>query len=119
MYAKYINKKRIEPAPVNYGGMSNFNKNSKAMLAAGYLPVVVVDLPSEEKPNIVYKLTETKIEQYSAPLTSEQLIAQYERYLNDTDWYVTRKAETGVEVPADVLEKRANARVEISNLRGD
>ena len=31
-------------------------------------------------------------------------------YLASTDWYVTRKAETGVEIPANVITKRAAAR---------
>lgn len=32
-------------------------------------------------------------------------------YLSNTDWYVTRKMETGVEIPLDVLTKRAEARL--------
>jgi hypothetical protein len=31
-------------------------------------------------------------------------------YLKSTDWYVTRQSETGVEIPAEVSEKRAAAR---------
>lgn len=31
-------------------------------------------------------------------------------YLADTDWYVSREAETGVAMPADVKAKRAEAR---------
>ena len=33
------------------------------------------------------------------------------QYLSSTDWYVTRKMETGVEIPLDVLTKRAEARL--------
>lgn len=32
-------------------------------------------------------------------------------YLNSTDWYITRKLETGVEIPLDVSTKRAEARL--------
>ena len=32
-------------------------------------------------------------------------------YLASTDWYVTRKAETGVEIPEDVSRLRAEARL--------
>ena len=32
-------------------------------------------------------------------------------YLNNTDWYVTRKMETGVEIPEEVTIKRAEARL--------
>ena len=34
-------------------------------------------------------------------------------YLSETDWYVTRKAETGKAVPEDVLTKREAARAAI------
>jgi hypothetical protein len=36
--------------------------------------------------------------------------AEAQAYLNDTDWYVTRQAETGVEIPQEVLDKRAECR---------
>lgn len=46
--------------------------------------------------------------------TQEQLLAQQKaeakQYLNDTDWYVTRKIETGVDVPEEITIKRAEAR---------
>jgi len=34
-------------------------------------------------------------------------------YLASTDWYITRQAETGTEVPADILTKRAEARASV------
>ena len=34
-------------------------------------------------------------------------------YLAETDWYLTRKFETGVAVPQDILDARAAARVAI------
>tara|TARA_B100000575_G_C22698991_1_gene422890 strand:- start:49 stop:339 length:291 start_codon:yes stop_codon:yes gene_type:complete len=40
--------------------------------------------------------------------------AQAKRYLNETDWYAHRKAETGKAIPDDVLEKRAQARIDAS-----
>ena len=36
--------------------------------------------------------------------------AEAQAYLDSTDWYVVRMAETGVPVPADVTAKRAAAR---------
>jgi len=36
-----------------------------------------------------------------------------QRYLQSTDWYVIRYLETGVEVPADVTAKRAEARTQV------
>lgn len=35
-------------------------------------------------------------------------------YLADTDWMVTRRVETGAEVPADVTQARATAREVLS-----
>lgn len=37
-------------------------------------------------------------------------------YLYKTDWYVTRKLETGKEIPEDILNKRKEVREEISEL---
>lgn len=58
---------------------------------------------------------------YSVPKSTfemkDTLLAEYQNYLNDTDWYVTRFAETGVEIPEDVKDKRASARAEIDRLR--
>ena len=34
------------------------------------------------------------------------------KYLAETDWYVTRNAETGKAVPDDILAKRAQARLD-------
>ena len=36
------------------------------------------------------------------------------RYLAETDWYAVRKAETEKEIPADILAKRAQARLDAS-----
>ena len=35
------------------------------------------------------------------------------KYLADTDWYVTRKAETGKDIPDDILTKRQEAREKV------
>lgn len=49
--------------------------------------------------------------------TAEQLQKQANSkaraYLASTDWYIVRKAETGVDVPEDVLTKRQEARSSI------
>ena len=34
-------------------------------------------------------------------------------YLASTDWYIIRKSDTGVAIPADILTKRAEARVAV------
>ena len=38
-----------------------------------------------------------------------------EKYLQDTDWYVVRKADTGKAIPSDITTKRAEARTTIDN----
>ncbi len=45
-------------------------------------------------------------------------IVELEKYLNDTDWYSIRYAETGKEIPVNVVKARQEARDEISKLRG-
>jgi len=37
------------------------------------------------------------------------------KYLHDTDWYAMRKADTGVEIPADIAAKRQAARESIQS----
>ncbi len=46
--------------------------------------------------------------------TQAELNATSQAYLASTDWYITRHAESGVEVPADVTTARAEAREAIS-----
>ena len=48
---------------------------------------------------------------------NEQRINELETYLNVTDWYAVRYAETGVEIPDDIKTARQAARDEISALR--
>ena len=49
--------------------------------------------------------------------TVAQLIAEQQEILDTTDWYVTRHAETGKEIPAEILTKRQAARDKINELR--
>lgn len=44
-------------------------------------------------------------------------IEEYQTYLDATDWYVVRFAETGVEIPEEVKQRRQEAREKISELR--
>ena len=49
----------------------------------------------------------------------QESINELESYLSSTDWYAVRFAETGVEIPQEIKDARASARLEISELRGD
>lgn len=76
-------------------------------------------------------MTETDVEQgydgnwYVAGFAPEkpqsvidaERIDELQKYLDETDWYAVRFAETGVAVPEDVKAKRQAAREEISRLR--
>lgn len=54
--------------------------------------------------------TPSKTEMAKADKRSKAHAAK--RYLQETDWYVHRKAETGKEIPSDILEARQNARAD-------
>jgi hypothetical protein len=43
----------------------------------------------------------------------EEVNAVSLKYLSDTDWYVTRYAETGATIPQEILDARAAARAAI------
>lgn len=68
-------------------------------------------------------MIEIKIDEvFATPLTEEEQAKvelekakqEAQAYLNSTDWYVTRKFERGVEIPSDVVTKRAEA-IEVLN----
>lgn len=98
MYAKMINEGQIERAPKNKGSWVNFDKNIILMQADGYLPVVVIEEPTAEKPIVKYREVNGQIEQYAeaAPVpavpepTSEQqemqIRAQRNSLLTLCDW---------------------------------
>lgn len=46
-------------------------------------------------------------------------IAELQKYLDETDWYAVRFAETGVEIPDEIKAERQAAREEISRLRSE
>ena len=49
--------------------------------------------------------------------TKEEQIAVLEKELADTDWYVVRHAETGVAIPEQITTRRAELRIQISQLK--
>ena len=72
----------------------------------GIYPVTDEDILDEEK----FELTSEQILQAEK---ATKVNAAME-YLKQTDWYAHRKAETGKAIPDDVLEKRAQARIDAS-----
>ena len=55
-------------------------------------------------------ITESQFDAVVAYSPQLQINATSQAYLASTDWYITRHAETAVEVPADVTTARAAAR---------
>ena len=51
--------------------------------------------------------------------TKMEQIITLQKFLNDTDWYVTRYAETGKEIPGEIKTQRQSAREKIDALRGE
>lgn len=49
-------------------------------------------------------------EEQKAREEQERINQEARAYLAETDWYTIRAQETGVEVPADILQKRQEAR---------
>lgn len=58
-----------------------------------------------------------EVQDEQAPDPRPGRIAELEKYLASTDWYIIRKLDTGAPAPAEVLEARQAARDEISLLR--
>lgn len=73
----------------------------------GVNPVEDSDIPEDER------ITPPTPEQI-VEMAATQLKFDAQKYLNDTDWYSARKAETGTAIPDDVLALRAQARIDAS-----
>ena len=75
--------------------------------------------------NGVYPIEDSDIPEAErmTPPTAEQIIEGEairaklvaKKYLADTDWYVTRYAETGTAIPEDIATARAQARIDASS----
>lgn len=98
MYAKLINEGQIERAPKNKGAWVNYDRNTELLSADGYLPVVVIEETTAEKPIVKYRQINGQIEQYAetAPVPSVpepteeqqemQIRAQRNSLLTLCDW---------------------------------
>lgn len=98
IYAKFIDEHQIERAPKNQGSWINYDRNTELLEADGYLPVVVVEEQTAEKPIVKYREINGQIEQYAeaAPVPSVpeptpeqqemQIRAQRNSLLTLCDW---------------------------------
>ena len=70
------------------------------------------DLIKNNPLGITTAMMELDIANRKKELSNEQHLT----YLQETDWYVVRKADTGVAIPTDVANKRQAAREAIQKL---
>lgn len=94
------NKNQEQEEYANVAEWCNENQTHTIEDMGEYYAVVKIPEPSEEE-------------------IKQARISELEAYLSSTDWYAIRESETGVDIPADVKQARADARAEISRLRGE
>mgnify|MGYP001626934018 CR=1 FL=1 len=70
---------------------------------------------SSEEPRMLIQWPDLTFEDLTVTRTSIEIKIISKKYLADTDWYVSRKAEAGTEIPADVLALRQQARLDASS----
>ena len=58
------------------------------------------------------QLTPAEQDEVVSRHSSQQLLGMAKQYLQQTDWYVVRKTETGMAIPDNVLALRAQARID-------
>jgi hypothetical protein len=75
-----------------------------------------VDMTEEQKAEVLQAIIDR-------PVPNEFYInvrtAESKWYLQSTDWYVIRNVETGEPIPADVTQKRAEARILINQIQAE
>lgn len=85
----------------------------------------VTKILEEEKSNFLMEIAKSDPSDHFSVITKavdgakQSAIASYKyakKYLESTDWYVMRKTECGVDIPADVLKQRADARATINEI---
>ena len=78
-----------------------------------YIPFAVGNKDYEEYKQWLAEGNEPEPEFTEEELAQQELqvkLQEAQAYLNSTDWYYARKAETGEDVPAEVVEKRLASR---------
>jgi hypothetical protein len=113
----------------NYKTFEEYKNETRVVQEAVYEDVVktvTIDSVEVEAPDLVLITPEvTELVRPYTPIevTDEMIQAELDKlgyipkekreaqkYLNDTDWYVVRYAEQGVEIPQEVLDKRQECR---------
>lgn len=74
---------------------------------------IELDLEGVPTGNTIPAEYEIVIEDITAQVEQEKINAECLTYLAETDYYIVRFMETGKEVPQEILDKRAEARLKI------
>lgn len=69
----------------------------------------------DEFTRMIIQWPDLNFEDLTVTRTSEETKIIGKKYLADTDWYVSRKAEADIAIPADVLAARQQARIDASS----
>lgn len=72
--------------------------------------VQTMEVPLDFDESKIKPISQEHIDAHSADLQAKEA----QQYLNDTDWYVVRKLDTGVDIPEPVASKRQQCRELIS-----
>jgi hypothetical protein len=99
-YQEYLTKAQEFGTPIveesEYENIKQIKEPEVTELVRLYTPIEVTD-----------EMIQVELDKLEY-VPKEKIEAQ--KYLNDTDWYVVRYAEQGVEIPQEVLDKRQECR---------
>jgi hypothetical protein len=70
---------------------------------------------SSEEPRMIVQWPNLTFEDLTVTRTPYEIKVIAKKYLADTDWYVSRKAEADIDIPADILAARQQARIDASS----
>jgi len=79
-----------------------------------YLDSVLEDTDTVDEDYVVDRTPPIITEEDIAADRQRNIRNTAKKYLADTDWYVTRYAETGTAIPEDIATARAQARIDAS-----
>lgn len=95
--------------------MENMQTTKEITITHGNGSVQTITVPIDFDESLLGPISISE-EELNSALTKRQ-IEDHLKFLAETDWYVSRKAETGVDIPEEVLVKRQEARNFISENR--
>jgi len=116
----YENQIFEETYPMEAADFCNESQSTENRFHIAEIDSITRDEQDEEGNATAKTIRRFQIVRNPEPTTNELnewRISELESYLNSTDWYAVRYAETGVEIPVDIKTARQAARDEISALR--